>query len=92
MGRKVTLTDVGKRLIGYTEEILNTYGRIESIASDEKEVRGELKIATPESLTVYRLEPILSEYRKSSFLTGKTVFIVPCSENTWKSEGLPFLK
>ncbi|ALA43775.1 LysR family transcriptional regulator [Paenibacillus peoriae] len=64
MGRKVKLTDVGKRLLGYTEEILSTYSKIENIANDEKAVRGELKIAAPESLTVYRLEPILSEYRK----------------------------
>lgn len=65
MGRKVKLTDVGKRLLGYTEEILSTYSKIENIANDEKAVRGELKIAAPESLTVYRLEPILSEYRKN---------------------------
>ncbi|MGG4203306.1 LysR family transcriptional regulator [Paenibacillus jamilae] len=64
MGRKVKLTDVGKRLLGYTEEILSTYSKIENIANDEKAVRGELKIAAPESLTIYRLEPILSEYRK----------------------------
>ncbi|GAB1530248.1 MULTISPECIES: LysR family transcriptional regulator [Brevibacillus] len=38
MGRKVKLTDVGKRLIWYTEEILNTYGKIESIASDTEDV------------------------------------------------------
>jgi DNA-binding transcriptional LysR family regulator len=63
MGRKIKLTDVGKRLLGYAEEILNTYHKIENITNDEKAVRGELKIAAPESLTVYRLEPILSEYR-----------------------------
>ncbi|MEH6949661.1 LysR family transcriptional regulator [Bacillus sp. JJ634] len=64
MGRKVRLTDIGKKLLPYTQEILDTYGRIESITSEEKEIRGMLKIAAPESLTVFRLEPILREYRK----------------------------
>ncbi|QUG42716.1 LysR family transcriptional regulator [Psychrobacillus sp. INOP01] len=64
MGRKVRLTDIGKNLLPYTQEILDTYGKIESITSDGEDTRGELKIAAPESLTVYRLEPILREYRK----------------------------
>ncbi|MEH7236666.1 LysR family transcriptional regulator [Bacillus sp. JJ1562] len=64
MGRKVRLTDVGKKLLPYTKEILDTYGKIESVTREEKDIRGTLKIAAPESLTVYRLEPILREYRK----------------------------
>lgn len=64
MGRKISLTDLGNKLLPYAQEILDTYGKIEGITSDEDEMRGELKIAAPESLTVYRLEPILSEYRK----------------------------
>ncbi|WHZ05686.1 LysR family transcriptional regulator [Neobacillus sp. YX16] len=64
MGRKVGLTDIGKKLLPYTQEILDTYEKIESITSEEKDIRGTIKIAAPESLTVYRLEPILREYRK----------------------------
>jgi DNA-binding transcriptional LysR family regulator len=81
MGRKVKLTDVGKKLLGYTEELLNTYSKIESITSDEKDVRGELKIAAPESLTVYRLEPILSEYRKKYPQVRITLSNATCGEN-----------
>lgn len=64
LGRRVRLTEIGKRLLPYTQEILDTYGKIESITSEEKGIGGTLKIAAPESLTVYRLEPILKEYRK----------------------------
>ncbi|MFA4133970.1 MULTISPECIES: LysR family transcriptional regulator [unclassified Brevibacillus] len=81
MGRKVKLTDVGKRLIGYTEEILNTYGKIESIASDAEDVRGELKIAAPESITVYRLEPILREYRKKYPQVSIQLSNASCGDN-----------
>ncbi|MFJ8236014.1 LysR family transcriptional regulator [Ureibacillus sp. NPDC094379] len=64
MGRKVRLTEIGKKLLPYTKEILDTYRKIESLTNEEEDIRGTLKIAAPESLTVYRLEPILSEYRK----------------------------
>ncbi|MEG0438163.1 MAG: LysR family transcriptional regulator [Solibacillus sp.] len=64
MGRKVSLTDIGTKLLPFTQEILDTYGKIEGITSEGQEMRGELKIAAPESLTVYRLEPILREFRR----------------------------
>ncbi|MFJ8260227.1 LysR family transcriptional regulator [Peribacillus asahii] len=64
MGRKIRLTEIGNKLLPYTQDILDTYGKIESITSEEKDIRGTLKIAAPESLTVFRLEPILKEYRK----------------------------
>lgn len=64
LGRKVRLTEIGMKLLPYTKEILDTYSKIENVTSKETSIRGELKIAAPESLTVYRLEPILREYRK----------------------------
>jgi DNA-binding transcriptional LysR family regulator len=81
MGRKVRLTDIGKKLLHYTHEILETYGKIENIAIEEKDVRGELKIAAPESLTVYRLEPILREYRKKFPLVNISLNNATCSDN-----------
>jgi DNA-binding transcriptional LysR family regulator len=81
MGRKVKLTDVGKKLLLYTEEILDTYGKIESITRDEKDIRGELKIAAPESLTVYRLESILSEYRRKFPYVSITLSNATCGDN-----------
>ncbi len=81
MGRKVILTDIGKRLLHYTQEILETYGKIENIAIEEKDVRGEIKIAAPESLTVYRLEPILREYRKKFPHVNISLSNANCGDN-----------
>jgi DNA-binding transcriptional LysR family regulator len=81
MGRKVRLTDIGKKLLPYTQEILDTYEKIESITSDGEEMRGELKIAAPESLTVYRLEPILREYRKKYPHVSITLSNATCGDN-----------
>ena len=38
MGRKIQLTDVGKKLLPYTQTILDAYGKIESITSDEEDI------------------------------------------------------
>lgn len=81
MGRKVRLTDIGKKLLPYTQEILDTYGKIESITSDGEDMRGELKIAAPESLTVYRLEPILREYRKKFPHVSISLSNATCGDN-----------
>ncbi|WP_034302354.1 LysR family transcriptional regulator [Bacillus cihuensis] len=81
MGRKIRLTDVGKKLLPYTQEMLDTYGRIKNITSDGEDMRGELKIAAPESLTVYRLEPILSEYRKKFPHVSISLSNATCGDN-----------
>ena len=81
MGRKIRLTDIGKKLLPYTQEILDTYGKIESITSDGEDMRGELKIAAPESLTVYRLEPILREYRKKFPHVSISLSNASCGDN-----------
>ncbi|PUA36087.1 LysR family transcriptional regulator [Paenibacillus elgii] len=64
LGRKIRLTETGSRLLQYSQEMLKTYEKIENMANETGDIKGELRIAAPESLTVYRLEPILSEYRK----------------------------
>ena len=64
MGRKIMLTDAGEKVLAYSGDLLNTYEKIERISIDGEVVGGEIKIAAPESLTVYRLEPILREYRE----------------------------
>ena len=81
MGRKVILTDVGKKLLPYSQEILETYDKIENLAIEEKDVRGEIKIAAPESLTVYRLEPILREYRKKFPHVSISLSNATCGDN-----------
>ena len=81
MGRKIRLTDIGKKLLPYTQEILDTYGKIENITSDGEDMRGELKIAAPESLTVYRLEPILREYRKKFPHVSISLSNASCGDN-----------
>lgn len=81
MGRKVKLTEIGKKLLPYTQEILHTYEEIENITSDGEGISGKLKIAAPESLTVYRLGPILREYREKYPHVSIRLRNAPCNDN-----------
>lgn len=81
MGRKIKLTDIGSKLLPYVKEVLDTYEKIESITTDGEDIRGDLKIAAPESLTVYRLEPILKEFRKNFPHVNISLSNATCGDN-----------
>ncbi|WP_250674089.1 LysR family transcriptional regulator [Paraclostridium ghonii] len=63
MGRKNIITESGEQLMEYTKELMITIDKINSI-SVNGEVKGEIKIGAPESITVYMLQSILKEYRE----------------------------
>ncbi|GFZ33156.1 LysR family transcriptional regulator [Clostridium zeae] len=65
IGKKIVLTNVGKKLVPYANQILHTYRNIKSITSDKDDVSGDLIIGAGESLSIYRLGKILKEYKKS---------------------------
>lgn len=62
--RQLTLTATGKRLLPLTEHLLNDYSAIEAL-SKPAELSGTLRIAAPESLTIYRLPTILAAFRQA---------------------------
>lgn len=64
IGRKIVLTDAGNQLIQYVSQITDIYKQIEDMVKDQAVTRGKIIIGAPETLTIYRLEPILREYRK----------------------------
>jgi DNA-binding transcriptional LysR family regulator len=65
IGRKIVLTDTGNQLIKYVSQITDIYTQIEDMAKDQDVTRGKIKIGAPETLTIYRLEPILREYQQT---------------------------
>lgn len=64
MGRKVVLTDVGKRLMEHATIMLQEYERIQNLHVENGEITGEIKIGAPESMTVYHLDKILKTFRE----------------------------
>lgn len=66
IGRNMVLTHVGKELISYTDELLETVKKIESIGKNDNIPRGELKIAIADSLMSYKLNDVLSLFRQKA--------------------------
>ena len=66
IGRNMVLTPLGKELIHYTNELLNTVKKIESIGKYGENITGELKIAVTESLMSYKLQTVLSLFKEKA--------------------------
>lgn len=59
--RHLKLTPLGRELIPLAEDLLATHDQIKSIQSNQ-EVKGILRVAAPESITISRLSPIIRKY------------------------------
>lgn len=64
LGKHVSLTDSGHRLLPYAERMLNLVDEARSVVAGEAEPSGLLTITAPESLCTYRLPAILREFRE----------------------------
>jgi DNA-binding transcriptional LysR family regulator len=63
LGRHVTLTDAGERLLDYATRMLHLADEARLAVPDSAEPSGQLTVAAPETLSGYRLPPLLKEYR-----------------------------
>ena len=64
IGRKMVLTQAGKELLPYVDAVLQAVGRLESYGKDVKKLGGTLKVAVPETLLTYRMQPVLKAFRQ----------------------------
>ncbi|GFZ30223.1 LysR family transcriptional regulator [Clostridium zeae] len=66
IGRNMILTPLGKELISYTDQLLETVKKIESIGKSDNIPRGDLKIAIADSLMSYKLQNVLSLFKQKA--------------------------
>ncbi|WP_244834175.1 LysR family transcriptional regulator [Clostridium sp. BJN0001] len=64
IGKNVTLTHEGRKILPYAKQILKLSNDIKTELSDDKVPSGTITIGVAESLCVIRLPEILKEYRK----------------------------
>lgn len=64
LGKRVTLTDSGKRIVPYVEKILSTLEEMRRVALPNLKPAGSLLIGSSESMLTYRLPKVLSRFRK----------------------------
>ncbi len=63
IGKRISLTESGKRLKRYADEILRIVDESLIAVPDDSEPSGTITIGSVESLCTYRLSPILGRYR-----------------------------
>ena len=64
IGKNITLTHQGKKLLPYAKQMLKLSSEIKNVLTSEDVPSGVLTIGAAESLCVLRLPEILKEYRK----------------------------
>ncbi len=64
LGKKVALTEAGKRLLGYAEKMLDLAEEARTALADDDALSGTLTISAPETLCTYRLPAVLSRFLK----------------------------
>lgn len=65
LGHRVLLTDTGKALLPYVEQIMKLTAEAAKIVVSPEIPQGKLTIGTNESLSTYRLPTLLQAYRKA---------------------------
>ncbi|WP_151736359.1 LysR family transcriptional regulator ['Paenibacillus yunnanensis' Narsing Rao et al. 2020] len=63
IGKRILLTDAGRRLLPYAQEISRMHDLAQQALHPEAELAGSLRIGAPESLAAFRLPGIIQEFR-----------------------------
>ncbi|MGD0098164.1 MAG: LysR family transcriptional regulator [Terracidiphilus sp.] len=64
LGRRVTLTDAGRRFQPFAEKALTAMEQGQRVIRTGTEPSGPLRVGSPESILTYRLPPILRTFRQ----------------------------
>lgn len=64
IGRKMKLTQAGKELIPYVDNVIEAVQQMENYGKDSQELTGSLRIAIPETLLTYQMPQILKQFRQ----------------------------
>jgi DNA-binding transcriptional LysR family regulator len=84
LGRRVTLTDAGRRFQPFAEQALTAMEQGQRAIQNGAEPSGPLRISAPESILTYRLPPVLRIFRRR-FPNVELAF-VPHVGNSYASE------
>ena len=63
LGKKIALTEDGKSVLQYANRFMNIEDEFIQSLKDEGQINGELSIYAPNSICVYLLPPLLTEFR-----------------------------
>jgi DNA-binding transcriptional LysR family regulator len=84
LGKRVALTDAGKRFLPYAEKILTLSEEARQVVRDGEVPTGTLTITAPETLCIYRLPALLRQFH-DRFPQVKLIFRPLPFDNLWRS-------
>jgi DNA-binding transcriptional LysR family regulator len=64
LGKKITVTHVGKDLYTHVLELFDIYDKIENVYSLSLDTKGIINVGVSESLLVFRLKTVLQDFRE----------------------------
>lgn len=73
LGKRVALTEAGKKLLLYSEKILGLVDEARSAVMEDGDPVGSVTISAPESLCTYRLPGVLQQFR-ARFPRSRLIF------------------
>ncbi len=62
IGRKMVLTQAGRDILPYVDTILQGVEQIENYGKSLSEITGSLKIAIPDSILIYQMQPFIQAF------------------------------
>lgn len=66
IGRRMILTEQGKALLPLVDEVLQSAEKLQNFGRSTSELTGMLRVAAPESLILYRMQPVLQAFRREA--------------------------
>jgi DNA-binding transcriptional LysR family regulator len=65
LGRRVSLTEAGVRLLSYADRIIDLCAEAREVVASNLEISGTITISAPESICTYRLPAIMNSFREA---------------------------
>jgi len=78
IGRKMMLTQAGKDILPHIDTIMQSMNQINSYGKNPLELTGELKVALPESLLTYKMQPVIQAFREQASNVKLTLRSLNC--------------
>lgn len=66
IGRRMVLTQAGRDVLPYIDSILESVERLMNYGKETRELTGTLRVAMPETLLTYRMQPLLKSFREQA--------------------------
>lgn len=66
VGRRMVLTQAGQEILPYIDSVVESVDRLCNFGREKSDIRGVLRVAMPETILIYKSQPILKAFRQQA--------------------------